>query len=241
MFRLIFLTFHGEPKMPKVFEGIHESPSLMTAPLVILAALSTYIFYTLPINLIPWKDYGWFTKLIKAKDSVVAGTPSAKEIYDGVHYMHDLALVLSLTVASIGIGLSFLMYYRSTISSKSWAKRFGPFYRLSLNKYYFDEIYNRVFYQPFLKLCNIVAIIDWDLYDKYFINGFGHVTKLLSKVTGQVDYDGLDQTLVDGVGRSAGGLGKGLKNIQTGRLQNYMLFALIGVIIILIVQYSVIL
>ena len=71
--------------------------------------------------------------------------------------------------------------------------------------------------------------------------GFGHVTKLLSKVTGQVDYDGLDQTLVDGVGRSAGGLGKGLKNIQTGRLQNYMLFALIGVIIILIVQYSVIL
>ena len=241
MFRLIFLTFHGEPKMPKVFEGIHESPSLMTAPLVILAALSTYIFYTLPINLIPWKDYGWFTKLIKAKDSVVAGTPSAKEIYDGVHYMHDLALVLSLTVASIGIGLSFLMYYRSKISSKSWAKRFGPLYRLSLNKYYFDEIYNRVFYQPFLKLCNIVAIIDWDLYDKYFINGFGHVTKLLSKVTGQVDYDGLDQTLVDGVGRSAGGLGKGLKNIQTGRLQNYMLFALIGVIIILIVQYSVIL
>ena len=171
MFRLIFLTFHGEPKMPKVFEGVHESPSLMTAPLVILAALSTYIFYTLPINLIPWKDYGWFTKLIKAKDSVVAGTPSAKEIYDGVHYMHDLALVISLTVASIGIGLSFLMYYRSTISSKSWAKRFGPFYRLSLNKYYFDEIYNRVFYQPFLKLCNIVAIIDWDLYDKYFING----------------------------------------------------------------------
>ena len=46
---------------------------------------------------------------------------------------------------------------------------------------------------------------------------------------------------MDGVGRSAGGLGKGLKNIQTGRLQNYMLFALIGVIIILIVQYSVIL
>mgnify|MGYP003307014718 CR=1 FL=1 len=83
MFRLIFLTFHGEPKMPKVFEGIHESPSLMTAPLVILAALSTYIFYTLPINLIPWKDYGWFTKLIKAKDSAVTGSPPAKEIYDG--------------------------------------------------------------------------------------------------------------------------------------------------------------
>ena len=51
-----------------------------------------------------------------------------------------------------------------------------------------------------------------------------------------MDYDGLDQTLVDGVGRSAQGLGKQLKKVQTGRLQNYMLFALIGVIVILIIQ-----
>jgi hypothetical protein len=51
-----------------------------------------------------------------------------------------------------------------------------------------------------------------------------------------MDYDGLDQILVDGVGRSMQGLGKQLKQIQTGRLQNYMLFALIGVIIILVFQ-----
>ena len=51
-----------------------------------------------------------------------------------------------------------------------------------------------------------------------------------------MDYDGLDQTLVDGVGRTAQGFGKQLKQVQTGRLQNYMLFALIGVIIILVIQ-----
>ncbi len=51
-----------------------------------------------------------------------------------------------------------------------------------------------------------------------------------------MDYDGLDQVLVDGVGRSMQGFGKQLKLIQTGRLQNYMLFALIGVIMILIFQ-----
>ena len=241
MFRLIFLTFHGQPKMPKVFKGIHESPLVMTSPLIILAALSTYIFYTLPINLIPWKDYGWFTKLIKAKDSFVPGSPTAKEIYDGVHHMHDLALTLSLAVATIGICLSFFMYYKSKISPELWSKRLGFLYNLSLNKYYFDELYDRFLYKPFLKLCNLVSYIDWELYDRYFINGFGHLTKFLSKVTGQVDYDGLDQTIVDGVGHSARGLGQGLKTIQTGRLQNYMLFALIGVIIILIVQYSVIL
>jgi NADH-quinone oxidoreductase subunit L len=235
MFRLIFLTFYGEPKMPKVFEGIHESPKVMTYPLIILAALSFFIFYTLPyFN--PFADYGWFTKLIKATNSAVPGNPTAKEIYDGVHHAHYLAMALSLIVASLGIGLSYLMYIKKKLSSESWSKRFGVFYKLSLNKYYFDENYDRFLYQPFLKLCSIVAYIDWDLYDKYFINGFGHITKLLSKITGRLDYNGLDQTLVDGIGRTANSAGKNLKTIQTGRLQNYMLFALIGVIIILVFQ-----
>jgi NADH:ubiquinone oxidoreductase subunit 5 (subunit L)/multisubunit Na+/H+ antiporter MnhA subunit len=51
-----------------------------------------------------------------------------------------------------------------------------------------------------------------------------------------MDYDGLDQILVDGVGRSMQRLGNQLKQTQTGRLQNYMLFALIGVIVILVLQ-----
>ena len=99
-----------------------------------------------------------------------------------------------------------------------------------------DENYDRFIYQPFLKLSRAVAYLDWDIYDKYFINGFGRITRLFSKLTGKMDYDGLDQVLVDGVGRSMQGFGKQLKLIQTGRLQNYMLFALIGVIMILIFQ-----
>ena len=81
-----------------------------------------------------------------------------------------------------------------------------------------------------------MCIRDRDLYDKYFINGFGRVTRIFSKLTGRMDYDGLDQILVDGVGRSMQQLGNQLKQTQTGRLQNYMLFALIGVIVILVLQ-----
>lgn len=235
MFRLIFMTFHGEPKMPKVFEGIHESPKVMTFPLVLLAGLSFFIFYTLPyFN--PFSDHGWFTELIKATNSVAPGNPTAAEIYEGVHHAHYLAMGLSLAVAALGIGLSYLMYMKQKLSAEAWANKMGFLYKLSLNKYYFDENYNRFLYQPFLKLSRAVAYVDWDLYDKYFINGFGRVTNILSRITGRMDYDGLDQTLVDGVGRSAQGLGKQLKKVQTGRLQNYMLFALIGVIIILIIQ-----
>jgi NADH:ubiquinone oxidoreductase subunit 5 (subunit L)/multisubunit Na+/H+ antiporter MnhA subunit len=130
------------------------------------------------------------------------------------------------------------MYYKRKFSPENWAKRFGVFYKISHNKYYFDENYNRFLYQPFLRLCNLVAYIDWDLYDKYFINGFGYIAKFLSKITGRLDYEGLDQTLVDGIGRTANSAGKNLKTVQTGRLQNYMLFALIGVIIILVFQIT---
>ena len=235
MFRLIFMTFHGEPKMPKVFEGIHESPKVMTFPLVLLAGLSFFIFYTLPyFN--PFSDHGWFTELIKATNSVAPGNPTAAEIYEGVHHAHYLAMGLSLAVAALGIGLSYLTYLKQKLSAETWANKMGFLYKLSLNKYYFDENYNRFLYQPFLKLSRTVAYVDWDLYDKYFIDGFGRVTNILSRITGRMDYDGLDQTLVDGVGRSAQGLGKQLKKVQTGRLQNYMLFALIGVIVILIIQ-----
>ena len=235
MFRLIFMTFYGKPKMKKVFNGIHESPRLMTFPLVLLAGLSFFIFYTLPyFN--PFSDHGWFTELIKASDSAVPGNPSAKEIYQGVHHAHYTAMALSLLVAALGIGLSYLMYIKEKFSAEAWARRMGFFYKLSLNKYFFDENYNRFLYQPFLKLSRAVAYVDWDLYDKYFINGFGHVTKFLSKITGHLDYEGLDQTLVDGVGRRTQWFGEKLKQVQTGRLQNYMLFALIGVILILVYQ-----
>ena len=93
----------------------------------------------------------------------------------------------------------------------------GFLYNLSLNKYFFDENYNRLLYQPFLKLSRAVAYLDWDLYDKYFINGFGRVTKWLSFLTGRIDYDGLDQSIVDGIGRATQGIGKQLKQVQTGR------------------------
>ena len=235
MFRLIFMTFHGEAKMPKVFKGIHESPRAMTFPLILLSSLSFFIFYTLPY-LNPFSDHGWFTELIQASDSVVKGNPTAGEIYEGIHHAHYPAMALSLLVAGFGIGMATLMYMKKKLSADIWSEKMGFLYKLSLNKYFFDENYNRFLYQPVLKLSRAIAFVDWDLYDKYFINGFGRVTKWLAFLTGRLDYDGLDQKLVDGVGRTAQGFGNQLKNVQTGRLQNYMLFALAGVIVILVMQ-----
>lgn len=112
----------------------------------------------------------------------------------------------------------------------------GFLYKLSFNKFYFDENYERFIYRPSHRLAKQIAYLDWELYDKYFINGFGVVTRWLSNLSGKLDYEGLDQRIVDGVGRSIGSLGKQLRTVQTGKLQNYLLFVLAGIIVILILQ-----
>ena len=236
MFRLMFLTFYGEPRMPELIDDIHESPTEMTGPLVILGTLSFFIFYTLP-HFNPLSSHGWFTDLVVPIDAVVPGSLTAHAIEEGAHHAHNLAMILSISVAALGIGLSVLMYLKKILSADVWSQRAGFLYNWSKNKYYFDENYNRLIYQPTLRLANKVAWIDWDLYDKYFINGFGNLTEWLSRVVGKFDFDGIDQGLVDGTGRLVNHLGSAFRKIQTGRIQNYLLYVTAGVIIMMIIQF----
>jgi len=235
MFRMIFLTFHGKSQMPELIDDIHESPKEMTGPLFLLGTLSIFIWYTLPyFN--PISSYGWFTDLVRPIDSVVPGNPTAQNIEAGAHHAHYFAMGLSIAVAILGIGLSILMYLKGILSAKAWSRRAGLIYDWSLNKYYFDENYNRYLYQPTLRIANKIAWIDWDLYDKYFINGFGRLTDWLSRLSGKFDFDAIDQLLVDGSGRIITITGKLFKKIQTGRLQNYLLYVTAGIIILMIIQ-----
>ena len=236
MFRMMFMTFHGKPKMPELIDDIHESPKEMAGPLVLLGTLSVAIWYTLP-HLNPISTHGsWFTTLVHPVTAVVPGSFTAHAIEEGAHHAHNLAMGISIGVAALGIGLAVLMYLKNIISPETWGKRAGFMYDWSLNKYYFDENYDKYLYQPTLRLAKKIAWIDWELYDKYFINGFGHVTNWASRVSGKFDYNIIDQFLVDGVGRIADNLGFMLKKIQTGKLQNYLLYVTAGVIILMIIQ-----
>ena len=235
MFRMMFLTFHGKPKMPSIIDDIHESPKEMTGPLVLLGALSIFIWYTLPyFN--PLSSHGWFTDLVVPKDAAVPGNLTAYDIEDGAHHAHNLAMYISIGVAAFGILLAWAMYIKKALSAETWSSRAGLLYTLSFNKYYFDQNYNKYIYQPTFRLANKVAWIDWELYDKYFINGFGRLTDWASRVTGKFDFDVIDQILVDGTGRIANLFGRTFKTVQTGKLQNYVLYVTAGVIIIMVIQ-----
>jgi|TARA_B110000459_G_scaffold60216_1_gene67460 NADH-quinone oxidoreductase subunit L len=235
MFRMMFLTFYGDSNKPEIMSDIHESPKEMTGPLVLLGSLSIFIWYTLPyFN--PMSTHGWFTDLVAPQDSFVPGNLSAIEIEEGAHHAHYLAMYISIAVAFSGILLAYLMYIKKVFTAENWAKKAGFLYYWSLNKYYFDENYNRFLYQPTLRLASKIAWVDWDLYDKYFINGFGKITNLASHITAKLDFHGIDQILVDGNGKIVNIFGKSIKRVQTGKLQNYVLYVTAGVIILMIIQ-----
>ena len=234
MFRLIYMTFHHEPKHPKVFEHIHESPFEMTLPLTVLGSGSLFIFYTLP-SLNPFSTNGWFHKLVEAQNSIAGALP-AEVIEAQIHHAHLPTALISIVVAGFGFLAAWLIYGSRKYSADELAARFPKLHALSYNKFYVDEIYNRFLYQPFLKLADWVAWLDWDIYDKWIIDGFGRLTTWLARWVGKADYDGLDQGIVDGVGRTLRGLGTGLQMFQTGRLQNYILLATVGVVIIILSQ-----
>ncbi|MFL2983415.1 MAG: NADH-quinone oxidoreductase subunit L, partial [Candidatus Neomarinimicrobiota bacterium] len=235
MFRMMFLTFHGKPKMPGIIKDIHESPKEMTGPLILLGTLSIFFWYTLPYYN-PLSTHGWFTDLVVPRDAVVPGNLSAQEIEDGAHHAHHLAMYVSIAVAALGIFLSWFTYIKKGLSAKIWASRAGFLYDWSFNKYYFDENYDKYIYQPSLRLAEKVAWIDWEIYDKYFINGFGRITYWTSKISGKFDFDVIDQVLVDGTGRIITFFGRRFKNIQTGKIQNYVLYVTAGIIILMIIQ-----
>jgi len=235
MFRMMFMTFYGKSKMPELIDDIHESPKEMVGPIALLGTLSLFVWYTLPyFN--PMSSHGWFTDLVVPRDAVVPGNMTAQYIEDGAHHAHHLAMYFSIAVASIGILLSWVFYIKKGLSTEAWASRMGFLYNWSLNKYYFDENYNKYIYQPALRLANKISWIDWELYDKYFINGFAYLTTWTSRIVGKFDYDGIDQTLVDGTGRIANLFGRLFKTVQTGKLQNYVLYLTAGIIIIMVIQ-----
>ena len=238
MFRLIFMTFYGKPAKQEVLDNIHESPATMTTPLIVLATLSIFIVYTLPyIN--PFSDHGWFTDLIVATNSVVPQyvNPSAHEIAEGIHHAHLPAMIISVIVAFTGIALAVIIYLKKKLSAEKLAKSLALPYKLSFNKFFVDEIYSRLLINPTIKLAKAIGFFDWEIYDKYFINGFGRVTDRLSRFIGiNLDYDVLDQQIVDGVGKSTRFFGSTLKFIQTGKIQNYLVWVLGGIIIIFIIQ-----
>ncbi len=254
MFRLVILTFHGKPRNQEKYDHAHESPKVMTIPMIVLAVLSFFFWYSgNPFS----AESGWFiSKWIHTPHSVVpqamrfnfmrtgaaasAHFEGAHEVIthspmymEALHHAHYPAMIISILFAGLGILLAYLIYQWKKIDADKLAETYSWFYKFSLNKWYFDEFYHATFVAGTIGLGKVLAWFDTYIVDG-LVNGAAWLTRQVSAFSGLFDTYVVDG-LVNFTAFFSGFIGLGLKKIQTGRVQTYVVFAVFSILILLLI------
>jgi NAD(P)H-quinone oxidoreductase subunit 5 len=185
---------HSEGLLP------HESPLTMTLPLLILAVPSVLIgLLGTPFN-------NYFEAFVYAPSETAAEALKAATEADLPEFL--VMAGNSVGISLIGITLASLMYLRHKIDPAAIAAKFPWLYEFSLNKWYFDDIYESVFVRGTRRLARQVLEVDYNVVD-----GAVNFTGFLAVITGE-----------------------GLKYFENGRAQFYALIVFLAVLGIVIVS-----
>jgi NADH-quinone oxidoreductase subunit L len=137
--RLLFMTFHGEPRAPaEVVAHVHESPRIMTVPLILLAIGATFAGLA-GLSMVEGTGAFWRGSIFVLPEH---------DALEEAHHAPFLIKVLPVIAAVVGIALAYLMYIRRPELPARLAGALPGVYRFLLNAWYFDRLYDRVFVEP---------------------------------------------------------------------------------------------
>jgi NADH-quinone oxidoreductase subunit L len=196
--RLLFMTFHGKSRAdPHALEHAHESPWVMLGPLVVLSIGAVFAGWALDKWFIgaDWQHF-WNGAIFNGPHN---------EVIENLEHVPEWVELAPLILGLLGIAAAFLMYIVNPLLPVRLAQSFGGIYRLLLNKWYFDELYNAIFVQPAIRLSRLF----WQVGDVTIIDGVPN---------------GLAELTTDG--------SRQVVKIQTGSLAVYAFVMLIGVVVL---------
>jgi NADH-quinone oxidoreductase subunit L len=228
MFRMWFMTFTGETKDHHVHDHAHESPRVMTVPLMILAAFSVFVAWGWPL---------WDPHATALGHAIQMSEPASVHADFGVHHdvakervpaYHELAGFMALGSALIGGLFAYLLYYRRTFNPADAVEQFPGTYRLLQNKWYFDEFYSTMFVRPALVVGRWFRNFDLMGIDRC-IDGLAHGTIRAAKLDGRFDNRVVDGS-VNLVANVTYAIGAWFRRAQTGFLRSYILFLALAAI-----------
>jgi NADH-quinone oxidoreductase subunit L len=209
MFRLIGLTFWGESRVdPHVEPKIHESPSVMTVPLILLAIPSIFLGLALGLPLGDSTLHHWLEPVFHEGIEALHHAEAEYQLFgiDGFLIGAGVAVAVIGTVLAwrfFGVELGGLRRRGDPEAVRSWSACVPFLYRASLNKWWFDDLNHLLF----IVIGGRIAAAMW-WFDRVVVDG-----------------------TVNGIGwltRTAGG---GLARVQTGRVQNYALGIALGLLV----------
>lgn len=209
MFRLYYLTFHGEFRgTEEQKHHLHESPMNMTLPLIVLAILSVIGGF---INLPHFIGHGHYAKLMEWLKPVL--TPeSFKQMemtLSGVDFNTEMILLGATVLMFFTVWFIVKNMYVNKKKMALAEEEYTGWEKLSAKKLYVDELYNALIVKTF--------------------EGLGRGGKMFDK--------GVLDRVVDYIGEGAEDSGKSMKRIQNGNVENYVLIMTLAVGIILIVNF----
>jgi NADH-quinone oxidoreductase subunit L len=217
MFRLLFGTFHGECRASEeVKHHIHESPRVMTIPLIILAALSVVGGYIGVPHIL-----GGANRIEQFLEPVFAGSESHKAHADGLNIINQAfastggsegasaewtLMILSVLIALIGIYIAYRLYIKNPEIPERFVARFSGLHRVVYNKYFVDQIYGALFVRGLLGLGTVLK----NFFDEIVIDG-----------------------TINGVAALLRWIGSLLRLLQAGYVQGYAFAMIVGAIIVI--------
>src|SRR5271169_316706 len=258
MFRLIYLTFFGKPRMShEVEHHIHESPKSMTVPLVILALCSLGAGYLgMPHSLGGSNKFEKFLEPVFAKEAqVLESEGAARQVAAGEKQVeHTDPLEYALMFASVGAAivgwwLAQRAYKHADKGYQEPINEISPrFYKTLLRKYYVDEIYDWLFTGRkklgtvrlgMLGLGEGLWKFDADVIDGT-VNGAGWSTRASGALSTWWDKWIIDGLFVNGVAVLTRSASYPVRLIQWGLVQWYalvMVGGLVGFVLYYVVKW----
>ena len=251
MFRLIYMTFHGEYRGPSwehgdadehdaaghhdaddhghhAWHGPHESPRAMTVPLMVLAVGAVVAGYV-GVPAVLGEPVGIPNAIEHyLEPSFVAGEGGhAAETHPPSHLAELVLMGLSVMIALGGIFLARRNYEQQPEIAERWASSFGGTHTVLTNKYYVDEFYQGSVVEGTYASARGLFAFDRRVVDGA-VNGTGWVTVVSSYISHLIDKYGVDGT-VNLVGSMFREASYSFRRVQTGLIQNYAFATLFGV------------
>lgn len=218
MFRALFMTFFGESRVDEhVKHHIHESPKIMTVPLIILAFLSIVGGYVGVPHVLNGANH-----IHEFLAPVLGGGAESAKAHAGITFVSQawasgggsvshsatleyIMMAISVGIAFIGIGIAYVFYVKNPALPKLAAEKLKGLYKLVLNKYYVDELYEVLF----IKSLKGLGTGLWRGFDEFIIDG-----------------------TVNGIAYLIGWISGVMRRMQTGLVQNYAFSMIIGGVIL---------
>ena len=227
MMRMMFLTFHGEERLsPEVAQHVHESPGVMTVPLMILAVGAALVgFLGLPAWLGPNVFEHFLEPVFETRYQAAEGIP---------HYAHSTEILLtavSVALAALGIYLAYHFFLQHKEKPALWLEKFRGVHQLVFNKYYVDETYDLLFVDRAKDSGRLLSAFDKNVVDGA-VNGTATITRITAWISSQADIHIVDR-IVNLVAQFFRFFSSVVGKLQTGLVQQYALFFVIGIILVI--------